>query len=406
VFNKYYEPHLYTQEPWFDRAHNIFLDWLIAGGLLGLLGYLSLYAFSLYLIWFGVGHTFTHLERAVLTGLLVGYFVNNIFVFDNIGSYIIFFSLLAFIHAHFAKAREWSIPDREQKQTITRIAGPVMAVLLVGVFYFGNWSSMQASFDLIRGMIPAPGGYTQNLEYFEKALSGHTLGLQETREQLMQRALTAENDPNATLDQKTQLKNAARREIEQHIVDFPGDARVHVFYGSYLRLTRDIAGSVRELSRARELSPGKQSIQVELALAQLQNGDTAGALLTAEKAYKLDTSYDMGRMVYVAILNYAGNSAAGDAILMEHYGTTDVDHDILMQTYTLTKQFKKVIALWKARAEKDPENPEVQAQLARAYAQGGEKSAAIAIIESLMKKYPEFAGEGKKVIEDIRAGKL
>ena len=33
VFNKYYDPRIYNQEQWFDRAHNVFLDWLIAGGL-------------------------------------------------------------------------------------------------------------------------------------------------------------------------------------------------------------------------------------------------------------------------------------------------------------------------------------------------------------------------------------
>lgn len=406
VFNKYYEPHLYTQEPWFDRAHNIFLDWLIAGGILGLLGYLSLYAFMLYLIWFGVGHTFSHLERAVLTGLLAGYFVNNIFVFDNIGSYIVFFSLLAFVHAHYAKAREWRVPEREEKMMMTRIAGPVAAVAVVLMFYFGNWSSMQASFDLIRGMIQAPGGYAQNLEYFEKSLGRMNLGLQETREQLMQRALTVQNDANAPLEVKQRFQSAAKREIEQHILDFPGDARIHVFYGSFLRLNGDLEGSVTQLSRAHELSPGKQSIQVELALAQLQTGKPEEALATAKDAYERDTSYEMGTMVYAAILNYANKGAEADALLMKQYGTTAVDHDILIQTYADTKQYKKALALWKGRAEKDPENPEIQAQLARTYAQSGDKAAAIAIIEKLMQKYPEFDTEGKKVIEDIRAGKL
>src|SRR3989344_4225274 len=37
VFNKYYNPKMFTQEQWFDRAHDIIFDWLIAGGLLGLL---------------------------------------------------------------------------------------------------------------------------------------------------------------------------------------------------------------------------------------------------------------------------------------------------------------------------------------------------------------------------------
>jgi O-antigen ligase len=44
VFAKYYNPGMYGQEQWFDRSHNVFMDWLIAGGVLGLLGYLSLFA--------------------------------------------------------------------------------------------------------------------------------------------------------------------------------------------------------------------------------------------------------------------------------------------------------------------------------------------------------------------------
>ncbi len=32
VFNKYYDPRMHGQEQWFDRAHNVFFDWLIAGG--------------------------------------------------------------------------------------------------------------------------------------------------------------------------------------------------------------------------------------------------------------------------------------------------------------------------------------------------------------------------------------
>jgi O-antigen ligase len=45
VFDKNYNPAMYAQEPWFDRTHNVILDWLIAGGILGLLAYLSLYLF-------------------------------------------------------------------------------------------------------------------------------------------------------------------------------------------------------------------------------------------------------------------------------------------------------------------------------------------------------------------------
>jgi O-antigen ligase len=42
VFNKYYNPAMFDQEQWFDRAHNEFLDWLIAGGLPAFFLYISL----------------------------------------------------------------------------------------------------------------------------------------------------------------------------------------------------------------------------------------------------------------------------------------------------------------------------------------------------------------------------
>jgi O-antigen ligase len=51
VFNKNYDPHMWAQEQWFDRTHNIVLDWLIAGGFLGLLSYLSIFVAAFWLIW-------------------------------------------------------------------------------------------------------------------------------------------------------------------------------------------------------------------------------------------------------------------------------------------------------------------------------------------------------------------
>ncbi len=33
IFSTHYDPAMYGLEPWFDRAHNIFLDWAVAGGI-------------------------------------------------------------------------------------------------------------------------------------------------------------------------------------------------------------------------------------------------------------------------------------------------------------------------------------------------------------------------------------
>ncbi|MCX6701622.1 MAG: O-antigen ligase family protein [Candidatus Zambryskibacteria bacterium] len=51
VFNKYYDPGLFGQEEWFDRTHDLVLDWLIAGGIIGFLAYVSMYVAFFYYIW-------------------------------------------------------------------------------------------------------------------------------------------------------------------------------------------------------------------------------------------------------------------------------------------------------------------------------------------------------------------
>ena len=89
---------MYNQEPWFDRTHDIILDWLIAGGLLGLLSYLSI-LWALVLSIYKKSN-FSWGEKSLFLGLLSAYFFHNLFVFDQIGSYILFFSILAFVHAN------------------------------------------------------------------------------------------------------------------------------------------------------------------------------------------------------------------------------------------------------------------------------------------------------------------
>ena len=78
VFNKHYNPLMYGQEPWFDRTHNVVLDWMINAGFLGLVSYLGLFATAIYMLWFRKNNI-SSLERSLLTGLLAAYFFHNLF---------------------------------------------------------------------------------------------------------------------------------------------------------------------------------------------------------------------------------------------------------------------------------------------------------------------------------------
>ncbi|HVY54659.1 MAG TPA: O-antigen ligase family protein, partial [Thermodesulfobacteriota bacterium] len=83
IFNANYDPRMYSQEQWFDHAHNTVLDWLVAGGLLGLLAYLSLFVTAVWLLW-KKSPDVSFTEKALFTGLGAAYFFHNLFVFDNL----------------------------------------------------------------------------------------------------------------------------------------------------------------------------------------------------------------------------------------------------------------------------------------------------------------------------------
>ncbi len=154
VFNENYDPRLYAQEQWFDRVHNIFFDWLIAGGFLGLIAYLSIFVACVYYLFVRPllhkdDETFTVLERGVLLGILVGYFTHNLVVFDNIISYIFFAVILALIHSRVAKPIPWVEKLKIDKDLYTQFAVPVAAVVLVAVIYTVNVPGMKAAGGII-----------------------------------------------------------------------------------------------------------------------------------------------------------------------------------------------------------------------------------------------------------------
>ena len=93
---------------YFDRAHNKPMEVLATNGIFGLLSYLSVFGIALYLLnqlrkkkeWF--------LPSLALTGGLIGYFIQNIFIFDFHESYLMFFLFLAFISSLYYHLKERS----------------------------------------------------------------------------------------------------------------------------------------------------------------------------------------------------------------------------------------------------------------------------------------------------------
>lgn len=413
IFNKYYDPSLHSQEPWFDRAHDEFLDWLVAGGIVGFLLYLSFFAVALWYLW-RKQSSFSVSERGIMTGLLAAYAFHNLFVFDNVMSYILFFTVLAYISF---RATPESMTERQGlpapvsfwsqplDSSVFPIAAPVIVAVMAGVLYFANVPGMAAAYNLIEAIKPHPEGLTANLASMKAAGSATGLGRQEVREQLVQFALQLKSANIGDSAFQQNVATYAYQQMADEVQKNPNDARLRVFLGSFLRDEGQFDLALPQLLKAHELSVKKQQIIFELAILESNRGNTLGALQWFKQAYELDTAYEQARVYYAATLIRLGSRTLSDPLLMEHFHTTTPDDDIILQAYLDVKDYASVIAIAKGRVEKSPKNTKVRIQLAAAYLQAGQREHAILELQNAIANDSTFASQGQSFIQQIQQGK-
>lgn len=402
IFNKYFEPRLHSQEPWFDRAHNAFMDWLVAGGVVGFLLYVSLYGATMWAIW-RPRSPLSDFEKSIFTGLLAAYGFHNLFVFDHLLSYVFFMSTLAYIqyraHADAPQVKGADIPE-----SVRTIAAPAIVLAMCAVFYFANVPAMATASNIIQGISPHA-TINENLEYFKKARASEGLGSQETAEQLVQFAVQVKNLGAGDEQFRRDVAVFAAAEMEKELQKAPKDARLWMFLGSYWRQMGNYDGAYTALLRAHELSPNKQQIMFELAVLEYNRGNATAALEWFKKSYELDPSYEAGVAYYASTAIRAGNNVLAEDLLMNKFGTLTPDNEFVLQAYLETKNFSRVVEIAKARVANNPKNPQILIQLAAAYLTAGDRNASVETIRAAITLDPSFKEQGEYYIKEITEGR-
>lgn len=412
VFNKYYSPEMYAQEQWFDRAHNEFLDWLIAGGVPAFVLYLALYALAAWVVL--RSSALTVAQQAVFLGLLAGYAFNNIFVFDNLVSAMYFWVILAYFHSLSARKAPSLLWSRPAGDHLVAIVAPVAAAVVLA----GGWALNGPGLARASTLVNALQTQTQagarnpqeNLAAFDASLGsspwpGTPLGRQEATEQLLQ---FASNLARGAADPavKQQVFQAAYSAGQNLLAQRKGDARLELFFATFLGSVGGNDEAIQHLQTALSESPKKQQILIQLGTTKFQSGDTAGGLSAFKEAYDLEHNYDLARFFYAGALAYAGQGAQADALLKEKFGVAAVDDDHLLQVYTSFKLYDRAAAIWQARIQKDPTNVQLHLGLASMYFNAGKTAETIAELKKIEQIQPGVAGQMEQLISQIQSGAL
>ncbi len=405
AFGKYYDPIMYKQEPWFDRAHNVFMDWAIAGGALGLLAYIALFAAG---FWMLAKSTLPLPEKALIVGLLVAYAINNVFVFDNLVSYIYLMLVLGYIHARnlYGSIEAMSVPHVVRHYTIAVSAAVLLVVLA--------WAANAASFARAQGLLDAiridyaTKDPEQVLAAFEKALSyGSITGLEETREQLSTSALRAFSSKTVLPEARAAILNLASSELADSAMAEPNNTRRLYFLAHFLKASDQLEDARTVFDQALAINPLRQNFLYEVGQTYLAEGDFEKAVETFKAAYDAETENDTAFKYYTGALIFDGKTAEAEALLMERFGTTTVDNELILQAYEKMGRNDKLAELLELRLRNmaPTDDGNVRVSLAVVYLELGRRQDAIAQIERAAVVKPAFAAQAAEIVKAIKEGK-
>ncbi len=413
VFSKYYNPELFEQEQWFDRTHNVFFDWLIAGGILGLLSYLMLFVASIWIIWKNKHGRFTSVEQGLLTGLFVAYFVHNFFVFDNLVSYVFIVFVFGYIQikSHPIPTTTAHVPSN----SVIAALPIALAIITLAVPFVVNVKNMSASSAIISAISKANAALqaknanpnaapllTESLEDFKRVYTYNSFSNVEASEQLLDTAARV-----ATSDFPNEIKSAylalAAERLEIQLAERP-DTRGYILYGTYNGRIGNMAKAEENLLKARESSPTKQSLLMTLAQIYLAQGKSAEALAVYKEAYELDASFNDPKLTYALALAQAGQAASSSELLSQ---VSDVAllNVRYINTYLSLGRYDLIVKTLEKALESDPNNVEYNVSLAAAYLQTGNRIKPVEILEGLKKIDAKYTAQVDKLVSEIEAGR-
>jgi len=398
IFNANYNPKLWNQEQWFDRAHSVYLDWLTASGTIGLLSYLSLYFLFLYAVW---KSSLSAAEKSVLSGLLAGYAIHNAFVFDNLASYVLFFALLAFA-ASLKEGRPvpWLGSKPLSSEAVEYVAAPAVMLALIAVVWLFNVRPLEANTRLISALTACTGP-SPDPALFESALSIDAyVANQEIREQLLSCGSAIIANRQASGQTMQGFYDLSTKAIKDQIAAAPWkDARTYTLAGSFMDTIGQYSAAAQLLTTAHELSPLKQSIAIELSNSLINIGKLDEAASLLGDTYNTDIGDGQAKLAYAVALVADGKEPEARKLMGNDPAAWNTPQ--MAQSYIVAKDYAGAIKVYQALLLASPGDVGTTVSLAQAEYAAGMKAEAIQTVRGIETSHPEYKDQIEAAIKQL-----
>lgn len=427
-YAKYYNPKMFGNEPWFDRTHNMPLEWLTSGGLSVFLLYLALMGS---MVWaFLTSVSYGRLDRRdafLFTSMVGAYLFQLLFVFDILATYIMLILFLSFASVlRFSENAMWlsgyasSVKVPAPKVSANAgicyavISASFAAAIILTVFI--NIKPFRAAGALIGAFQAAGSGdVRQTQERFASALilASGTIGTGEVREHLARIALSVTQEQ---IQQNNDVKiffEFAISEMEKETIYWTGPYRdikdnlvLGQLYGQYGSVTQN-AGMLRksfeQYKLAADFAPNYIHIYPLLANSALMVGEAEAAFQSGMKMEELmygiekyDDILHNPAIIYAAVGQLERSFHSLEKLKSVRGGQLDaLNHDMVAQAAKVARNAvgQNSLVYIESLHKLDPVNKVLKLVLAEMYAEIGRLGEARQLSLAALEQDPSLKAE-------------
>ncbi len=293
AFNQYYRPGIIDRAKlWFDRAHNAYLDVLLASGIPGLLLYCLILGLPMWLIWKIPDES--RFEKSIFMGLLTSFMVKNLVGFDTFSSTLIWISLMAVI----LNAQKPTVLSKISQPTGNGIASNLVTLIFLLVSMFAIYElNVRPYQDNRRFAKLMNQPLALNSEVLEEVLRQPESSLryaQNAKLAVFDKILTNSSRTNTdALEQQTveRLFSRAGRLVNEALRQQPENYRIKYNGAMLLARLGQYDLSSRLLEELTLASPNRTAFWYALAQVYAAQGREESALAARKTAVRLNSDW-------------------------------------------------------------------------------------------------------------------
>lgn len=444
IFNKYFNPEFYTlvgSETWWDRSHNMFLEVFSTMGVFGMLVYMGIGAGLFFLLWrIGASSRDNRLEALLIAAFFIAYFIQNLFVFDSVSTYIALALLMgyvvarshetgspAFFGARFEALGEWlarvsGVVFSPIKPAYWKIGLVLAFVLVAPVAYAENVKLIRHNIVFLSALRPDKKSFSDRLEIFRETLAISDFDQREVAIKLGQFVSQHALSNSLTLPELTASFSFTLTTFEKAVQANPKDVRLLLSYGNAANTYGELLLKAKEtdqaarvlkkaeniLLEAASLGRARQQVFFSLANTHLIRGDNNRAIDVIEQTIALNentpSAYWVASLAYIQAGENDQAIAAGLAAIEKGYHfAQEQEVSPIAKILINQKEYEALLVFYEQLAQDIPTGT-AQAKLAALLAQMGRREEAVAAAREVIERDASLRAQAEEFIRIVESG--